>query len=81
MTRKVRQPKPIHVPVPRCPTCNVPWVLRLSMNLFAGSCEWLYQRDCKHKGQTPTGTDERAKLVVPDPYLHRAQREARKAAK
>lgn len=44
------------VPVVRCPTCQVPYVFRWSLNLRGDPPEYLMQRDCKHKFVAPTST-------------------------
>jgi hypothetical protein len=37
---------------PKCPTCDVAWVLRRGMSISEG-WKWVWQRDCKHKTVTP----------------------------
>lgn len=56
----------ISVPVPLCPTCATPFVLRVAFTFGDGKREWLYQRDCKHKITKPYAVDGTAPLTVPD---------------
>ena len=37
---------------PKCPTCDVAWVLRRCLSFTEGWI-WAWQRDCKHKGVAP----------------------------
>lgn len=59
------------MPVPRCSTCRVAWVLRVSFVFPRDGgdmrTEWLYQRDCAHKrAETPTfDPDEHYPLTIP----------------
>ena len=47
----------VRVPVVKCPTCEVPYVLRFSLFMVNGrEPEYLFARDCKHKTPPLTGT-------------------------
>lgn len=39
----------VDLPIVTCPTCDSAYVLRLSFAFPAGTKQWLYQSDCKHK--------------------------------
>ena len=59
----------VDVVVPVCATCGVPYVLRVSYVMTGGGRrEWLYHRDCKHRGQAngKPDIDGTAPLNVPD---------------
>lgn len=47
------EPVMVELPVIRCPTCDVPWVLRWSFSLTGGADRYVWQRDCRHKSRPP----------------------------
>jgi hypothetical protein len=63
----------VQVPIIHCATCETPYVLRMS---FVGPelrMEYLFQRDCKHKGEHLLSA-ETAPLTVADPVGEGEQR-------
>lgn len=53
MANEVGELVEVELPVLRCSTCDVPWVLRMSISLTEGTTRYLWQRDCRHKAAGP----------------------------
>lgn len=60
----------VQMPVVRCPTCQVPWALKVAHTFGADEArtEYLFVRDCKHKASPDidAARGESALLTVPD---------------
>lgn len=55
----------VKVPVIRCSTCGIPWVLRWTIRMMTpGPPEWLYQRDCRHKSADHVYRDDETALLT-----------------
>lgn len=50
--RITSDPNPVVTHFPRCPECNLAFILRRCYSLSGGKV-WLWQRDCKHRKVEP----------------------------